>query len=101
MTGIVTVTLNPALDLTTSVESLVSGIKLRCRTPRVDAGGGGVNVSRAIAKLGDDSLAFVALGGPTGETLRRILATEGIKHESEVDHSQSITHVTGRKLDPW
>ena len=81
MTGIVTVTLNPALDLTTSVECLVSGVKLRCRTPRVDAGGGGVNVSRAIAKLGDDSLAFVALGGPTGETLRRILVTEGIKHE--------------------
>ena len=81
MTGIVTVTLNPALDLTTSVESLVSGIKLRCRTPRVDAGGGGVNVSRAIAKLGDTSLALVALGGPTGETLRRILETEGIRHE--------------------
>jgi 6-phosphofructokinase 2 len=93
MTGIVTVTLNPALDITTAVESLVSGIKLRCRAPRIDAGGGGVNVSRAIAKLGETSLALLALGGPTGGALRRILETEGIVHEcfkAEGDTRQSI-----------
>lgn len=93
MTRILTVTLNPALDITTAVESLVSGTKLRCRAPRIDAGGGGVNVSRAIAKLGGTSLAFLALGGPTGETLRRILETEGIEQEcfeAEGDTRQSF-----------
>lgn len=93
MTRIVTVTLNPALDITTAVERLAGGRKLRCRTPRVDAGGGGVNVSRAIAKLGETSLAFVALGGAIGETLRRILEKEGIDHEcfqAEGDTRQSF-----------
>ena len=93
MIKILTVTLNPALDITTAVEGLISGIKLRCRAPRIDAGGGGVNVSRAIAKLGETSLAFLALAGSTGETLRRILETEGIEHEcfeAEGDTRQSF-----------
>jgi len=93
MTGIVTVTLNPALDITTAVERLIGGRKLRCRTPRIDAGGGGVNVSRAIAKLGETSLAFLALGGATGETLRRILEKEGIGiecFEADGDTRQSF-----------
>ncbi|MFY0614999.1 MAG: 1-phosphofructokinase family hexose kinase [Hyphomicrobiaceae bacterium] len=81
MTRTLTVTLNPALDITTSVERLVGGSKLRCRVPRVDAGGGGVNVSRAIAKLGEISLAFVALGGPVGETMKQLLEQEGIQCE--------------------
>jgi 6-phosphofructokinase 2 len=93
MTRILTVTLNPALDITTSVERLVSGRKLRCRAPRIDAGGGGVNVSRAIAKLGESSLAFVALGGPIGEMMKQQLHKDGIDYEffkSEGDTRQSL-----------
>ena len=93
MTRAVTVTLNPALDITTSVERLVSGRKLRCKAPRIDAGGGGVNVSRAIAKLGETSLAMLALGGPIGEKMRRLLQEEGIDCEffqAEGDTRQSF-----------
>ena len=44
---ILTVTLNPALDVATSAEAVVPELKLRCEAPQVDPGGGGINVSRA------------------------------------------------------
>jgi 6-phosphofructokinase 2 len=75
-TAILTVTLNPALDLSTDVETVRSGTKLRCGPERFDAGGGGVNVSRAIAKLGGDSLPFIAIGGATGQMLKDLVGAE-------------------------
>lgn len=78
MTPIITVTLNPALDVSTTTESVAPGRKLRCEAPRFDPGGGGINVSRVIKRLGGESLALVALAGPVGERLKSALATEGI-----------------------
>lgn len=80
MTGprILTVTLNPALDLSTRTAEVVPGPKLRCSAPKIDPGGGGVNVARAIWFLGGESLALVALGGSTGDQLAALLAAEGI-----------------------
>ena len=63
---ILTLTLNPALDMATEVHELIPGHKLRCTEPLLDPGGGGLNVSRAIKSLGGDSLALVAIGGLTG-----------------------------------
>ena len=68
MRDILTVTLNPALDLATSVDSVVPGVKLRCGPARTDPGGGGINVSRAIALLGGTSRCLVALAGRNGLT---------------------------------
>lgn len=76
---ILTLTLNPALDITTTTEKLRPQRKLRCAAPRYDAGGGGVNVSRAISELGGASRAFVMLGGATGEHLLQILDATGIE----------------------
>lgn len=81
MLPVLTVTLNPALDLTTSVERLVPTRKLRCGEPRFDPGGGGVNVSRAIKELGGQSRAFVAIGGNTGAQLRQLLEARGLDCE--------------------
>lgn len=78
MTRIVTLTLNPALDSSTDAEHVAPDLKLRCSAPRADAGGGGVNVSRAIAFLGGQSLAALALGGGPGERVRQLLRVEGI-----------------------
>ena len=75
---ILTVTLNPALDLTTETEKVESGYKLRCGPARLDPGGGGVNVSRAMAKLGGHSTAFVAVGGPNGDMLKSLLEDAGV-----------------------
>jgi len=78
MLPVLTVTLNPALDVTTSVERLKPLQKLRCAAPRLHPGGGGVNVSRAIKELGGESRAFVAVGGQTGGQLRRLLDRAGL-----------------------
>ncbi|WP_341211449.1 hexose kinase [uncultured Limimaricola sp.] len=78
MRPILTLTLNPALDLSTETEAMLPGRKLRCAAPRLDPGGGGVNASRAIARLGGVSTAMVALGGATGDTIATLLTAEGI-----------------------
>ena len=76
---ILTVTLNPALDLTSASEHVRPDQKLRCDKPEVDPGGGGINVSRAIKILGGQSTAMVALGGATGMRIAELLKSDGLK----------------------
>ena len=78
MRDILTVTLNPALDLSTGAPSVHPGVKLRCDPVHIDPGGGGINVSRAVALLGGTSRCFVALAGGTGERLADLLAAAGV-----------------------
>ena len=77
-TPVVTLTLNPALDMSSEVPALIPDQKLRCTDPLLDPGGGGLNVSRAIAALGGESLALVALGGLTGDRLAGLIRAEGV-----------------------
>jgi 6-phosphofructokinase 2 len=76
---ILTLTLNPALDIATATEKLAPQRKLRCSAPRYDAGGGGANVSRAIKELGGTSHAFLLLGGGNGQRYLDLLAPTGIE----------------------
>ncbi|TRD23292.1 1-phosphofructokinase family hexose kinase [Palleronia caenipelagi] len=76
--AILTITLNPALDLSTQTPHLRPGEKLRCAEPSLDPGGGGINVSRMVNRLGAETTAFVALGGATGMRLITALQQEGI-----------------------
>lgn len=78
MTGILTITLNPALDTATETARVVPELKLRCSEPRVDPGGGGINVARAIRHLGGQATALVATAGYNGQKLLYFLALEGI-----------------------
>lgn len=75
---IVTLTVNPAVDKSTHLKGLVPEQKIRCEAPRYDAGGGGINVSKAISRLGGVSLAVFTTGGPTGKMLENLLAKEAI-----------------------
>lgn len=75
---IVTLTVNPALDISTSTEVVRPENKMRCGPSRVDPGGGGINVSRVIARLGGTSTAIYTVGGPTGQAYRQLLEAEGI-----------------------
>jgi 6-phosphofructokinase 2 len=72
------VTLNPALDVATEVERFEAGVKLRCGPARREPGGGGVNVARAIGRLGGEALALHAAGGPTGAIVAGLLDDEGV-----------------------
>lgn len=76
MKPIITLTMNPALDVSTSVDEVVSTHKLRCSGVRFDPGGGGVNVGRVIERLGGDAVTLYAVGGPMGEVYRGLLETE-------------------------
>ncbi|MFD2173578.1 1-phosphofructokinase family hexose kinase [Rhodobacter lacus] len=78
MTAILTVTLNPTVDLSIFADTVAPERKLRCTRPDTDPGGGGLNVSRAISALGGHSTAFVALGGPIGDKVMHLLAEQGI-----------------------
>lgn len=78
MEPIVTLTLNPALDVSTASEAVTPEHKLRCDEPRFDAGGGGINVARVVRELGGTALALYPRGGPTGEMLERLLETQGL-----------------------
>ena len=75
---ILTITLNPAVDLATHVAKVIAGPKLRCATPRFDPGGGGVNVARAVCKMGGSARALVAVGGAMGARLMDLLTAEDI-----------------------
>lgn len=75
---ILTVAVNPAVDLSTRVERMLANRKLRCAGAHVEPGGGGINVSRVIRSFGGRSTAFVALGGPTGRTLRELMEHEDL-----------------------
>lgn len=70
--------MNPALDLSTSTDRVVSEHKLRCGPTRLDPGGGGINVSRVVHLFGGESLAIYAVGGLTGAALRHMLDLEGV-----------------------
>lgn len=76
MPDILTITLNPAIDVSTSADRVVPTHKVRCAAERRDAGGGGLNVARVIKRLGGDVVAAYPAGGPIGELLRRLVDAE-------------------------
>lgn len=80
MQRVVTLTMNPAIDKNTSVDQVVPDSKLRCTAPRREPGGGGLNVARAIDRLGGTSTALYTAGGPTGDILAHLLEMEGVEH---------------------
>ena len=78
MADVVTLTINPAIDLSVSVERVAPIHKLRCSDARRDPGGGGINVARVIKRLGGDVSAVYPAGGALGQLLRRLIDEEGI-----------------------
>lgn len=78
MAGVVTVTLNPSIDASTQVSQVMAEHKMRCSAPSHEPGGGGINVSRAIKKLGGESLAFFPAGQHFGKLLKSLLQREGV-----------------------
>lgn len=79
---ILTVTISPAVDNSTSVEKLIPEQKLQCARPKYEPGGGGINVSRGLKRLGSTSIALFPSGGMTGDLLIRLLKAEKILYET-------------------
>jgi 1-phosphofructokinase len=76
---IVTLTPNPSLDRTVEIPQLIRGAVIRATASRVDPGGKGVNVARALLANGRDATAVLPLGGGEGGQLADLLAGEGVK----------------------
>ena len=78
MPAMLTFTPNPALDVATTVAQLLESHKMRCEAPQLHPGGGGINVARALHRLGAEVLALYPAGGANGERLHRLLQAEGV-----------------------
>ncbi|WP_399935454.1 1-phosphofructokinase [Streptomyces kanamyceticus] len=76
---ILTVTPNPSLDRTYEVPSLDRGEVVRATGDRMDPGGKGVNVSRAVAAAGVRTVAVLPLGGAPGALVATLLDEQGIE----------------------
>lgn len=77
---IVTLTPNPSIDRTINVEALVPGEVNRATGVRIDPGGKGVNVARALHANGVGALAVLPVGGPDGTLLAGLLEACGLPH---------------------
>lgn len=77
---IVTLTPNPSIDRAVFVDDLVRGAVHRATGSRVDPGGKGVNVSRALAAQGAATTAVLPTGGPEGHLLQELLDEAGVAH---------------------
>ncbi|TLP77282.1 1-phosphofructokinase family hexose kinase [Maribacter sp. ACAM166] len=78
MNKIITLTVNPAIDKSTTVAGIKPSSKLRCTDPIYEPGGGGINVSWVIKELGGTSICMHMAGGPTGTHLQNQLVELGI-----------------------
>jgi 6-phosphofructokinase 2 len=78
MSKIVTITFSPCIDKSTSVSSLIAEKKLRCAAPKLEPGGGGINVARAIKKLGGEAIAIFPSGGYTGKFFNHLMEIENV-----------------------
>lgn len=77
---IVTVTCNPCIDKSFIVRGLKAEAKMKAWDVRYDPGGGGINVSRVIQRLGGETIACGFAGGHTGAALRDLLDREAVPH---------------------
>ena len=79
---LITLTLNPALDLAAEAGAVVPTHKIRMHHEHADPGGGGVNVARVVHELGGDVLAILATGGASGRVLEEMLDEVGVPRRS-------------------
>ncbi|MCP1335392.1 1-phosphofructokinase family hexose kinase [Futiania mangrovi] len=94
MSPIITLTLNPAVDVALTADRLEPDQKIDCRNPVYHPGGGGINVARVVHRLGGATLAWFAGGGPVARLLHGLLDDEGVPsrmHEIAATTRQNIS----------
>ncbi len=78
---IITLTVNPALDKSAKVDGLIPTQKLKCHSIQYQPGGGGINISRMLKRLGTETVCMLTSGGDTGKYLSDLLIEETVKPE--------------------
>jgi 6-phosphofructokinase 2 len=97
MAKIITLTFNPVIDKTSTVDRIVPEKKLRCASPHFGPGGGGINVSRALRNLGSHAAAIYPAGGLAGKFLNDLMDGEGL--ESIITETKNPTRENFIVLD--
>jgi 6-phosphofructokinase 2 len=78
MSKIITITFSPSIDKSASVEALIPEKKMKCLSPKLEPGGGGINVARVVNRLGGDVTAIFPSGGYTGMFFNHLLENENV-----------------------
>jgi len=91
---IVTLTINPAIDMFVDVDHVEPTGKMRCSAPKRDPGGGGINVARVAHRLGADVAAIYPIGGAIGKLLQRLVEREGIASLVTPSHVETRENFT-------
>lgn len=76
---ILTITLNPSIDISTAVTALIPEHKLRCNRYEKEVGGGGINVAKGLERLGLPVQALFFAGGKNGAWINERLIQNGLK----------------------
>lgn len=93
MPAVVTLTFSPCIDKSASVPVLVPEKKLVCTHPKLEPGGGGINVARALKRLGLEATAVYTSGGYSGKFLDHLMQNEKIRSviiETEKETRENI-----------
>lgn len=75
---ILTLTPNPSVDRTIAIAELHRGEVHRATSSRIDPGGKGINVSRALTAQSTPTVAVFPSGGPEGRLMEALLDTAGV-----------------------
>lgn len=94
MPDIVTLTINPAIDIFVNVARVEPIRKMRCSAPKRDPGGGGINVARVAHRLGSKVAAIYPTGGAIGKLLHRLVEREGIDSLVTPSHVETRENFT-------
>ncbi len=94
MKAIVTLTLNPAVDASSSTERVHPIRKIRTTSERFDPGGGGINAARVVTELGGRAFAVYLAGGVSGNVLDDLVRTAGLRfHRIQLAEPTRVSHV--------
>ncbi|HWA31101.1 MAG TPA: 1-phosphofructokinase family hexose kinase [Rhizomicrobium sp.] len=98
---ILTLTMNPAVDVSGTVPAVKPSHKLRCEDVWHDAGGGGINVARVLKRFDARTLAVFPAGGPIGTLLMELINAEEVPHlalpiDGHTREDFSVTELTTR-----
>lgn len=99
MPDIVTLTINPAIDIFVNVVHVEPTRKLRCSSPKRDPGGGGINVARVAHRLGSKVTAIYPVGGAIGQLLERLVEREGIDSLVTPSHVETRENFTAYETE--
>jgi 6-phosphofructokinase 2 len=87
--SIVTLTLNPAVDIASTAVAVRPTHKVRTFDERLDPGGGGINVARVVHALGGNALALVMTGGLSGHLIEQLLSQAGVRWQALPIHGNN------------